>query len=261
MPITQLIKPANLSAVVHDHDYLKFPLDEMFLRQMNISYITDSKIKAIEIRTRDQQKNSEWYKERCMRITSSNFGKICNATSRTDFRNLSEKLLKRQEARSPALDHGRMYESTALEQYAQSSGNNYSKCGLIICKSHPFLASSPDGLVDNDIVVEVKCPYSARNVLINPVHVPYLREAEHGGLELKKNHNYYYQIQGQMLCTGRRRCHFVVFTFKHFVLIEIEKDDEFIDEMLNKLKAFYESHFREAVLRKCFHRHYDTFQF
>ena len=30
MPITQLVKPANLYAVAHDHDYLEFSPDEMF---------------------------------------------------------------------------------------------------------------------------------------------------------------------------------------------------------------------------------------
>lgn len=260
MPITQLVKPANLYAVAHDHDYLELPPEEMFLRKINVSQITNSKIKEIESKTKDQHKNSEWVKERCLRITSSNFGKICTATSRTDFTKLSKALLKRQEARSPALDHGRMYESTALKQYAETTGNEYSKCGLMICKSHPFLASSPDGLVGEDIVLEVKCPYSARNVHINSVHVPYLREAEDGGFDLKTSHNYYHQVQGQMLCTGRNRCHFIVFTFKHLIVIEIERDDEFIAGMVDKLKSFYEEHFRGAVLKKHFYRNYEICQ-
>lgn len=94
MPITQLVKPANLYAVAHDHDYLQFSPEEMFLREMNISYITNYNIQNTEIQTRGQHKNSSWYKERSIRITSSNFGRICNATSRTDFNNLSKTLLK-----------------------------------------------------------------------------------------------------------------------------------------------------------------------
>jgi len=27
----------------------------------------------------------------------------------------------------------------------------------------PFLAASPDGLIENDAIVEIKCPYSAKD--------------------------------------------------------------------------------------------------
>ena len=66
----------------------------------------------------------------------------------------------------------------------------------------PYLGCSPDGLVDKDGVVEVKCPYTARDMTVTPVTVPYLGLTD-GTLELKKNHPYYFQVQGNMLCTGR----------------------------------------------------------
>ena len=40
----------------------------------------------------------------------------------------------------------------------------------------PYLAASPDGIVDEDTIVKVKCPYVARNQIITRQTVPYIRE-------------------------------------------------------------------------------------
>lgn len=61
-------------------------------------------------------------------------------------------------------------------------------------------------------IVEVKCPYFGRNVNIESKclkHFRYLEE-KNGVIQLKKSSNYYDQIQGQLLITGRQICYFVV---------------------------------------------------
>jgi len=83
--------------------------------------------------------------------------------------------------------------------------------GFVISHSHPYLGASPDGLVGDDIVLEVKCPYVVRDKCITPKTVPFLDE---GGL--KCNHQYYYQVQGQLSCTERSVAHFCVYTFQDF---------------------------------------------
>ena len=187
MPICQLYEPANLYAVAHDHDYLKYSPEEMFLQKMNISTISGSAIEEIETNTRGQCKNRRWVRERLFRITSSNFGRICKATVVTNLDSLAKEMLKTRIVKCKSVDHSKMYESTVVSKYEEITGNHSTECGMVICKDYSFLASSPDGLVNDNIVVEVKCPYSARHSEINSSTVNYVLDGVNG-LELDKKH-------------------------------------------------------------------------
>ncbi|KAK3907775.1 Alkaline nuclease [Frankliniella fusca] len=85
-------------------------------------------------------------------------------------------------------------------------------------ESHPFLGASPDFLVGDDGVGEVKCPYTHRDKVIGPQHQEFIVMSKKRPtvMKLKKTHRHYYQVQGQMLVTGKPFCDFVVFTFKDF---------------------------------------------
>lgn len=263
MPINQLVPPANLYAVAHDHDYLELSPEDAFLQSMNIGRksVTDETVQKIEMATRGQCKNAKWFFERCMRVTSSSFGRICKATALTNLTNLAKRLTESAVIKSAPLEHGRMFESIALRKFMDMTGNDVKESGLVVNKSDPFLASSPDGLVGTNSVVEVKCPYSARDNTISKTTVPYLLENEDGTYGLNNRHDYYYQVQGQMLCTGRELCHFVIYTSQDMQVIEIQRDDVFIQEMVNTLRNFYDNYFREALLAKFFYRNYKQFSF
>lgn len=56
---------------------------------------------------------------------------------------------------------------------------------------------------------------------------------------LKQNHDYYYQIQGQLSVTKRQYCLFVIFTLVGIKTMVIEKNDEFIEAMIIKIADFY----------------------
>ncbi len=96
--------------------------------------------------------------------------------------------------------------------------------GVIINPTYCFLGASPDGAVYDPFnsmqpygFLEVKCPYSARNLTPTEacgVNGFYCRLNSVGQLELKENHNYYAQVQGQMAIGERPWCDFVVFTLK-----------------------------------------------
>ena len=55
------------------------------------------------------------------------------------------------------------------------------------------------GVINETIICEVKCPYSAKNKDISPITVPYLK-LEDGNLILSTTHKYYYQVQGPLFC-------------------------------------------------------------
>jgi hypothetical protein len=122
---------------------------------------------------------------------------------------------------------------------------------------YPYLAASPDGIIDDDTLIEVKCPYVARETFISSKTVPYIRQSE-SSFYLNDAHDYYYQVQGQLLCAQKKKCIFVVYTFKDLLFFEIKRNDKFIENMMRKLNEFYERYFKSALLEKTFFKTYDS---
>ena len=84
-------------------------------------------------------------------------------------------------------------------------GWSVKECGFFISTTTGYLGASPDGLVMvNDNVhgcIEIKCPFSARNKSVaEACSLPsfFCKREEDGIIRLKRTHNYYYQIQGQL---------------------------------------------------------------
>ena len=75
--------------------------------------------------------------------------------------------------------------------------------GLFVDLHKCFIAASPDGTVGKDDLVEVKCPHVCRDNSIEDLarqdHSFCLQfDFEEDKLRLKRNHNYYYQVQGKL---------------------------------------------------------------
>uniref|UniRef100_A0A1Y1NL98 YqaJ viral recombinase domain-containing protein n=1 Tax=Photinus pyralis TaxID=7054 RepID=A0A1Y1NL98_PHOPY len=92
-----------------------------------------------------------WKLERRKRITASTFGKICKMTAKTVTALLYSTFMG-----THATEFGLIHEVNAIALFEQQYGKRVQKSGLIIDKDIPFLACSPDGLVEDDGVVEVK---------------------------------------------------------------------------------------------------------
>ena len=59
-------------------------------------------------------------------------------------------------------------------------------------------------------------------------------------IQLKRSHNYYSQVQGQMAITGRPWCHFVLYTKNELSIETILFDENFWNtELFPALEAFY----------------------
>ena len=134
-----------------------------------------------------------WHTERCLRLQSANFGRICKATDRTDFIKLAQSFLRIEKVKAEPIQQCRNYEPVAIKAYEEKTGVQTRQCGIYVSKEHPFLGSSSDGIVSDDLLVEVKCPYTSRDKLVSPSTVPYLIEKE-DKLSLDENHDYYYQV-------------------------------------------------------------------
>lgn len=113
--------------------------------------------------------------------------------------------------------YGIQFESIAKTEFETMYNCKVLPAGLFIDFKLPFLAASPDGLIGNDGIIEIKCPYSAKDFSPNDAQklnkLKYM-EKESEKLILKKNHNYYFQVQGQLHITKRNVCYFIIWTPK-----------------------------------------------
>lgn len=125
--------------------------------------------------------------------------------------------------------------------FKKKTGLIVDKCGLFVHPIHGFLGASPDGLVGEDSILEIKCPKSAKNMSIQEACNNIKNFCiDKKSLKLKKRSDYYYQIQGQLQLAGKRSCHFVVWTPKDMHHEIIHRDDDFWEKkMIQKLVFCY----------------------
>ena len=151
------------------------------------------------------QRSEGWFADRCGKVTASRIkdigakpvkGKKYNALTLTI---LSERITGVQEETptSKAMQWGIDQEENAIAAYENETGNFVKGTGLI---DHPVIklsGASPDGLINLDGQVEVKCPATTThlNTLLTK-EVP----AEHIP-----------QITWQLACTRREWCDFISF--------------------------------------------------
>lgn len=117
----------------------------------------------------------------------------------------------------------------------------------IYYEEYSFLGATPDGIIDSDTIVEIKCPMSAAN--LNPDDEIRLRKIKFWNVDrktkqiigLNKRNAYYFQVQGQLNITRKEKCIFAVWTGPNFPLkvVEIKRDTHFWEQMVPKLTSFF----------------------
>lgn len=117
----------------------------------------------IERATIMQGESGEWREIRRELLTASFFGKVCNMRANTSCKNLVKQIIYCS-MDYKACAYGREKEILAKAEIRERFGWNIVDCGLFIDREHPYFAASPDGLIGNDGLLEIKCPYSARHL-------------------------------------------------------------------------------------------------
>ena len=201
---------------------------------------------AIEESTRDQANSARWFEERKTRITASNFHKIVKRKMAVTEK-FVDSIINPKSFNSKAVSYGKKSETKAREVYVTTSGHHVHDCGLVVNPLFPFIGASPDAKIcDNSLtgIMEIKCPYSQRDSTINEAvsGADFCLENTENGKKLRQNHDYYIQVQGQLLVTGAPFCDFVVYTKKDIHIQRIVPNQEFIQNVLNKLSDFYFMH-------------------
>lgn len=170
------------------------------------------------------QSSDEWLADRIGKITASRIkgisakpqkGKALNKTM-TDL--LLERLtgIADEFYINDAMQWGIDNEPNAISSYENKTGRFVVGCGLIDHSSIAMSGASPDGLIGDDGLLEVKCP-------TRPTHMNTI-------LTQQVPDEYLPQITWQLACTGRKWCDFVSYDprFKEhlqMVVIRVNADD------------------------------------
>jgi len=216
--------------------------------------------KAIECDTRDQSNCELWHSLRKIMLTASNFGVVCRMRPTTSCASIVKNILFPPSIDTAAMKYGRDMEEMAKQDLAAKLNKIIKPCGLFIDCDNPYLGASPDGLLDEDGVVEIKCPLSAENVTVEEAieTLPQLKNIfdKKNGNKMNQNHRFFYQVQGQLNITQREYCMFVVWTPKSMKMVHVSRNEVFWKtKMLPFLKRFYDECMLPEILDSRYLRH------
>jgi putative phage-type endonuclease len=191
-----------------------------------------------------EQRSAEWFAARLGCVTASKVKDVMasgrgGAPSATRKNYMMELLCERLTgkqggadlSRNAAVQRGVELEPFAGMAYEADKGVMIVESGLIM---HPTIArfgASPDGLIGDDGVLEIKCPNTA-------THIATMQSGRH-------DPQYEWQMLAQMACTGRHWADFVSYDDRlpeslQYICHRYERDFKRIREMEAEIKAFLE---------------------
>lgn len=247
---------------LNDDFVLSVP-EDLDATQMNILdslKVNVPEANKIEEETRGQHQCEQWMKERKMRFTASNFGRVYRR--QRNYEKFCEDLLTAKPFRSVSTQHGITYEPVALREYEKHMHKmgkpvRVTNSGFFVSPKLFILGCSPDGKVvdigcqENFGLVEIKCPSS--KFLVTPLEAcadpRFCLHNINGSPTLKTTHVYYDQVQGQMGLTGVTWCDFIVYTSRGLSIERIRFDPVHWGRLREKLHSVFFSFFLPATVK------------
>lgn len=189
--------------------------------------------------TAAEQGSDAWHDLRCGRVTASRVADLVSRTktgwgaSRANYLGqlVVERLTRTVESVPPsaAMAWGTQKEPEARAAYRFFHDEVVTEVGFLL---HPqiFMAgASPDGLVGDDGLIEIKCPNST-------THIEFLRSRAIPP-------RYQLQMSWQMACTGRQWCDFVSYDPRlpercRLFVTRFHRDDARIAELEQQVRDF-----------------------
>ncbi|XP_034060442.1 uncharacterized protein LOC117538673 [Gymnodraco acuticeps] len=168
--------------------------------------LSEEQQRAIQVATTGQRTNPNWHLFRKGRLTASNFGAVLRSKRVTA--SLIARVLGQQQALDGVLSvqWGTMNECEGVRAFTTATQMQVHESGLWLSQSG-VLGASPDGLVGSSAVLEVKCPYGAREMTISEaLQIKGFCVSKEGEtFSLREEHHYWHQVQGQLHLTARKK--------------------------------------------------------
>lgn len=186
-----------------------------------------------------EQRTEEWFSARLGKVTASRVADVLakiksgESASRKNYKmELVVQRLTGKQGESftnAAMEWGTEQEPFARMAYEAHTGTFVKEIGFI---DHPTIEGfgcSPDGIVGDNNLIEIKAPNTANHI--------------ETVLENKVPSKYIPQMQCQMACTGAKWCDFVSFDPRvpedlQLFVVRVDRDQEYIDSMEVEVKQF-----------------------
>jgi putative phage-type endonuclease len=194
-----------------------------------------------------EQQSEAWFASRCGRVTGTRFKSLVTKETTDAYKDLVTNITcemitgKMEETYSNAImEYGLETEPLARKEYENLFELEVKTVGFIIPdednKFHEWIGISPDGLLPEEGILEIKCP-------LMRTHLEYI-EAN------KLPAEYRYQVQGQLFVTGFKYCDFMSFVpgMKAFIIrvypdlelfAEFEKRIDLLIQQVNEKLEIY----------------------
>lgn len=166
-----------------------------------------------------------WLSFRRMHICASDCSSIMQCNPYKSILNLyEEKIFKFEQEDNHFMKRGRDLEPLALECFEQETGLTLFPV-VVKHDEIEWMASSLDGLtINRDVLVEIKCNGKTNHELALKGKIP---------------KHYRAQIQHQLCCTGLDYAFYFSFDGSKGKILEVKRDQDFIDEMIEKEFEFW----------------------
>ena len=177
-----------------------------------------------------KQRSEEWFEARKGRVTGSNVGAILGLDPYRDADDVMRAMVRdalgaeTEFTGNVATEWGSFHEDGAQADFVMETGMAVIECGFFPHEN--WLGASPDGLIGEDAILEIKCPFRLRD------------GGEHRGI-VDQPH-YYAQMQIEMYCSQRRKAYFWQWAPHATKLEVVERDEWWLDTHIPILFEFYE---------------------
>lgn len=157
-----------------------------------------------------EQRSDEWLELRENMITASD---IASAIGESQYESvdafIKKKVLRTKWAGNAATAHGTLLEPLVRDMYDEMTGRKSHEIGLVRHRTYPWLGASPDGVTEDGLLIEIKCPFSRK-------------------IEAKVPKHYYPQVQLQLEITDLEECDFIQYRQEppEFVIVRVKRDRE-----------------------------------
>jgi putative phage-type endonuclease len=188
-----------------------------------------------------EQRSPEWFKQRKGKLTGSNVGAALGLNPWKTPEALIRQMVREYHGAeseftgSVATEYGTLHEPLAQMDYQTKTGNFVEECGFFVHPEYDWLGASPDGLIGQDGVLEIKCPFGLRNK----------KGAELIFKTAEEQPHYHAQMQIELACTQRNYCHFYQWAKSGDSIETVDYDPQWFEDNLPKLRAFYDWYLSE----------------
>ena len=185
------------------------------------------------------QGTPEWFQARLGCLTASRANDACAAETTAAYQNYLWQLVAERETKtveesyvSADMERGSELEPLARAAYEVHTGTFVTQTGFWPHPEIKWFGASPDGLVGDEGLIEIKCPRTSTH----------LRYRSEGKVPTK----YKRQMMCQLLCTGRKWVDFVSFDnrvreSKQLFIVRFEPKGKDIMEMLESIQKFLQN--------------------